>query len=180
MHWLDIVLLILLGLSLLRGYRSGFVAQAIELGSLILAWIIADPVSKVLIDLFTAKGVSLTTGWITWSLSFFVALFLIRLVANFLLKGAGQILGVVNRLAGAALSLLVTTMVLVVLLNLYSALSYRYDWGGIPEESTIAPQLQNVGETILPTRLLIQQGVEEHLIPKGIEVAPTDSIYTEI
>lgn len=163
MNWLDIVLLVLLVLSVLRGYRRGFVAQAIELGSVVLAWIVADPFSAVLIDLFAAKGVSLTAGWITWLLSFVVVLYLTRLLAGFLLKGVGQILGGVNRLAGAVLSLFVTTMLLVVLLNVYASLSPRYGWGGIPEESTIAPEIQKVGETILPTRLLIEQGVEEHL-----------------
>ncbi len=165
MNWLDIVLLVLLVLSVLRGYRRGFVAQAIELGSVVLAWIVADPFSAVLIDLFAAKGVSLTAGWITWLLSFVVVLYLTRLLAGFLLKGVGQILGGVNRLAGAVLSLFVTTMLLVVLLNVYASLSPRYGWGGIPEESTIAPEIQKVGETILPTRLLIEQGVEEHLPP---------------
>lgn len=163
MNWLDIVLLVLLVLSVLRGYRRGFVAQAIELGSVVLAWIVADPFSAVLIDLFAAKGVSLTAGWITWLLSFVVVLYLTRLLAGFLLKGVGQILGGVNRLAGAVLSLFVTTMLLVVLLNVYASLSPRYGWGGIPEESTIAPEIQKVGETILPTRLLIEQEVEEHL-----------------
>lgn len=163
MNWLDIILLVLLVLSVLRGYRRGFVAQAIELGSVVLAWIVADPFSAVLIDLFAAKGVSLTAGWITWLLSFVVVLYLTRLLAGFLLKGVGQILGGVNRLAGAVLSLFVTTMLLVVLLNVYTSLSPRYGWGGIPEESTIAPEIQKVGETILPTRLLIEQEVEEHL-----------------
>ncbi|MDD7438698.1 MAG: CvpA family protein [Bacteroidales bacterium] len=163
MNWLDIVLLVLLVLSVLRGYRRGFVAQAIELGSVVLAWIVADPFSAVLIDLFAAKGVSLTAGWITWLLSFVVVLYLTRLLAGFLLKGVGQILGGVNRLAGAVLSLFVTTMLLVVLLNVYASLSPRYGWGEIPEESTIAPEIQKVGETILPTRLLIEQEVEEHL-----------------
>ncbi len=180
MHWLDIVLLILLVISALRGYRSGFVAQAIGLGSVVLAYILADPVSLVVIDLFASKGVSLTAGWISWSLAFLVVVTLTRWIARFLLKGVGQMLGVVNRLAGVVLSLLVTMMLLVVLLNIYSSLSPRYGWGGIPEACTIAPEIQKVGETILPTRLLIQQGVREHLDPNGVEVAPTDSIYTVI
>lgn len=180
MHWLDIVLLILLILSVLRGYRRGFVAQAIELGSVVLAWILADPFSAVLIDLCASKGVSLTAGWITWLISFTLVLYLTRLLARFLLKGVGQILGGLNRLAGAILSLLVTTMLLVALLNVYTSLSPRYGWGGLPRESTIAPEIQKVGETILPTRLLIEKGVEEHLNPNGKEVVPTDSIYTEI
>lgn len=180
MHWLDIVLLVLLALSIFRGYKRGFVSQAIELGSVVLAWILANPFSSVLIDLFASKGVGLTAGWITWLLSFFVVLTLTRLIAGFLLKGIGEILGGLNRLGGAALSLLVTMMLLVVLLNCYSSLSHRYSWGGIPEESTIAPEIQRIGETILPTRLLIQQGVEEHLNPNGTEVAPTDSTFTVI
>lgn len=180
MHWLDIVLLVLLFLSILKGYRNGFVSQAIELGSVVLAWILANPFSNVLIDLFASKGVGLTGGWISWFLSFFVLLTIIRLLAGFLLKGVGQMLGCFNRVAGAVLSFVVAMMLCVVLLNFYSSLSPRYGWGGIPEECTIAPEIQKIGETILPTRLLIEQGVEEHLNPNGEENAPTESLETEI
>lgn len=178
MHWLDWTLLLLLVIAIMRGYRSGFIVQAISLGSLILGWLLADPASQVLIDLLATKGVTLTMGWITWIISFIVVQFLARLLLGFLLKGVGAILGVFNKMAGALLSLLVTTMLLVAILNCYTALSPRYGWSQILAESSIAPELIRFGETILPTRLLIQQGVDKHLTPK-VETAPTDTITTE-
>lgn len=177
MNWLDIALLLFLVIALIRGYRSGFISQAIELGSFVLAWLLANPVSLVVIDFFANKGISLVTGWITWLISFLVVVVLSRLLLGFLLKGVGQVLGGFNRIAGALLSILVTTMLLAMVLNFYLALSDWYGWGGLPENSTIAPKVQEFGETILPTRLLIQQEVEEQLKPKwGIDLAPADSI----
>lgn len=166
MHWLDITLLLLLLFSMVRGYRSGFISQAIELGTVVLAWVLANPASLVIIDLFAHQGVTLVGGWVTWLISFLVVLGLSRFLLRFLLKGVGAALGKINKLAGSLLSLIVTTLLLVVLLNFYTSLSPRYHWGGIPKESTIAPEIQRIGETILPTRLLIQQEVEKHLTPK--------------
>ena len=165
MHWLDITLLLLLGIAILRGYRSGFISQAIQLGSWVLAWLLADPASRILIDLFAAQGVTLTVGWITWLIAFLVVMLLSRLLLKFFLKGVGVALGIFNKIAGALLSLMVTTMALVMLLNCYSALSPRYGWGGVPEKSTLAPEIVRFGETILPTRLLIQKEVNQHLTP---------------
>lgn len=176
MHWLDITLLLLLGIAILRGYRSGFISQAIQLGSWVLAWLLADPASRILIDLFAAQGVTLTVGWITWLIAFLVVMLLSRLLLKFFLKGVGVALGIFNKIAGALLSLMVTTMALVVLLNCYSALSPRYGWGGVPEKSTLAPEIVRFGETILPTRLLIQKEVNQHLTPKAEEPSPADTI----
>ena len=176
MHWLDITLLFLLGIAILRGYRSGFMSQAIQLGSWVLAWLLADPASQVLIDLFAAKGVTLTMGWVTWLIAFLVVQLLSRLHLKFFFKGVGVALGIFNKVAGALLSLLVTTMALVVMLNCYSALSPRYGWGGVPQQSTIAPEIVRFGETILPTRLLIQKEVNQHLTPKAKEATPADTI----
>lgn len=179
MHWLDWTLLLLLVIAIIRGYRSGFISQAISLGSLVLAWLLADPASKVLIDLLANQGVTMAMGWFTWLLSFVIVQFIARLLLRIFLKGVGAMLGALNRVAGAILSLLVTAMMLVALLNCYTALSPRYGWGEIPKESTIAPELIKIGETILPTRLLIQKGVEDHLTPKvepTAEPVPTDTI----
>ncbi|MDO5016793.1 MAG: CvpA family protein [Porphyromonas sp.] len=174
MHWLDITLLVILGISLLRGYRSGFIFQAIQLGSIILAWLLAAPISKVLVDLLSNKGVTVTVGWITWLISFVIVVYLSRLLLRFFLKGVDAVLGGLNKFAGALLSLAVTTMMSVILLNFYSSLSPRYGWPAVLQESSIATELQKMGETILPTRLLIQRGVEEHLSPQG-ESTPTDT-----
>ncbi len=175
MNWLDITLLLLLVLSLVRGYRSGFISQAIQLGSIVLAWVLADPASLVLIDLFANKGLTLVSGWVTWLLSFVLVLFLSRLLFHFFLKGIGSALGKINKVAGSLLSLVVTTMIMVILLNFYSALSPRYGWDGLPKESTIAPEIQQIGETILPTRLLIKKEVEKHLNPNE-PTTPNDTI----
>ncbi len=65
-------------------------SQAIQLGSWVLAWLLADPASQVLIDLFAAKGVTLTMGWVTWLIAFLVVQLLSRLLLKFFLCGLGK------------------------------------------------------------------------------------------
>lgn len=168
MHWLDIALLLLLGLAVVRGFSSGFVHQLISVGSIILGIILANPASRFLADLFGAEYFS-SGSWWSWMLSFLVVVIAARLLFGFFFSGIGKALGVVNKLLGAALSMMVTGIVLSVLLNFYSVLSYQYRWSPIPKDLKVAPYIIELGETILPDRLFIQQELGEEPVEQQDE-----------
>lgn len=163
MHWLDITLLLLLGLALVRGYSSGFVNQLITVGTVILAITLASPASKFLADLFGAEYFS-SGSWWSWMLSFLFVLITSRLLFSFFLSGIGSVLGVFNKLLGAALSIAVSGVILSILLNFYTVLSQQYKWAPIPQDLVVAPYVIELGETIMPDRLFIDKELEDQPI----------------
>lgn len=156
MHWLDIILLVLLVISLIRGFSSGFIKQAINLASVIGAFFLATPFSLFVVDLIAKHGPTITNSWISWIISFLLLIIIIRLIANFLLSGIEVVLGTINRILGAALSLLITMVFLSVLLGFYSNVGKKYNWTPIPNNLVIYPVIQEIGKTILPEHLFIQ------------------------
>lgn len=163
MHWLDILLLVLLGISIVRGISSGFIKQVINLSSVVGAFILANPFSKYLLDIISKHGTNITSSWVGWLLSFVVLVLLIRLLATFLLSGIAPLLGTINRLLGAILSCLVTALILSIMINFYANIGKKYEWPPIPEGLIIYPIINDIGKTILPEQLFIKNNNEDSI-----------------
>ncbi|MDN4753287.1 CvpA family protein [Porphyromonadaceae bacterium W3.11] len=161
MHWLDLILLLLLLISLIRGYSSGFVKQVIQLASVIGALLLATPFSSFLLDLLAKEGHTLTNSWIGWLLSFVTLLILFYLLSRFLLSGIEVALGFINRILGAALSFLITTTILSIMIGFYSNIGEQYDWTPVPENLKVYPVINEISRTILPKQLFIQQDYKD-------------------
>lgn len=161
MHWLDILLLVLLVISIIRGISSGFIQQAINLSSVVGAFILANPFSNFLLDVIAKHEPNLSCSWVGWLISFLVLVVLIRLLANFLLSGIAPLLGPLNKLLGAALSFVVTALLLSIVINFYVNIGKKYEWAPIPEGLLVYPIINEIGKTILPEQLFIKCNNED-------------------
>jgi membrane protein required for colicin V production len=117
MHWLDVVLLVLVGLGAALGFWSGLVTQVARLLSLGVAlWatmVLNEPVTRLLHERIaptTSTSVLHVIGYVVVFLAVYVTLFaLSRLVYK--LVRAGKLV-VLDRLAGAVLGVLKMVLIL--------------------------------------------------------------------
>jgi membrane protein required for colicin V production len=121
MNWLDILLLVLLGLAAYKGFRRGFIIEVAALAALVLGiWAGVHVSDRVAV----AIGLPAERTALAFLVTFLLVLLVVHLLARFLtsLINITQ-LGLFNKLAGIAFGALRAAFVLSVLLNVLGAAS---------------------------------------------------------
>jgi membrane protein required for colicin V production len=119
MNYLDIILIILLGLAALRGLKKGLILELATLVALVLGvlagFYLSDFVSGLLEKGFDYHGKYINI--ISFIIIFIVVIVLVRLLARVIEKAVKAIaLGFLNKLGGAIFSVLKTAFILSVLI----------------------------------------------------------------
>ena len=155
MNIIDIILLILLAVALIAGFRKGFVKQVISLAVLIVgAWLstrLATEVSQWLVALLKYEGAMLNI--VSFILIFLAVAILLNLIGKLIEKILKiTMLGWLNRLLGMIVSVFKIAILLGIAVYLIDSLNNIL--GFIPEEDIASSQLyapiKGVAETLFP------------------------------
>lgn len=155
MNWFDLVVVILILLTLLKGFFSGFVMQIAMLAGLILGAVFAGKLSEIIAPkLIELTGVS---SHIVAPLSYIVAFIAILVGLYFIGKLLETVikaiqLNIFNRLAGALFCSLKWIVIISILLNLL--IEFDQDKKIIKEDvrenSITYPFISEVATTVIP------------------------------
>jgi len=128
MNWIDLIIVIILGISLIRGFTEGFVREAASLAALILGIWGAIRFSTLtagkLYDWFDMTGQYV--GIIAFLVTFGIIVVLIHFVGIFVDKIVKAVsLGFLNRLLGLVFGLLKSALILSVFFVILNAIDAR-------------------------------------------------------
>lgn len=155
MNWFDLVVLILIAVTLLRGFFSGLVMQAATLAGLILGAIFAGKLAEYL----TPHILSVTNaplhimGPLSYILAFILILIILVLAGKALESLVDAVkLTILNRLAGAVFCAAKWLIILSILLNLVVELDKdkRIIREDIRTESYAYPLVSDLSKTVIP------------------------------
>lgn len=122
MNYVDIILLILLVLSAINGFRKGLISEVASLAALILGIWGAIEFSYITTE-FLVENLHLTTGYlniISFVVTFVVIVILVHIVGNTVSKLAETVmLGFVNKLAGLVFAVLKSALILSIILVVF-------------------------------------------------------------
>ncbi|MBR3681998.1 MAG: CvpA family protein [Tidjanibacter sp.] len=182
MNILDIILAIVLALGAIHGFRKGIIAQLCGIvGVLLGAWLAFK---------FGAK----LGEWIGVELNEIVAYVIVFLVAVLVAGLAGRIaaailkatgLGIINRLGGAALSVVEYALVASLLLGLFERINEATEWvePKVMEESVLVGPVQAISDFVFPYLLEVKEAIEESdsfkLAPHDEESSTPEAVSTQ-
>jgi membrane protein required for colicin V production len=155
MSILDIILLICFIPALIQGLRKGFIAQAISIASIIIGiWAssrFAEVVSEWLGKYITVSDQVMKV--VAFAL-IFIAVFLVLAAVGKLLEGMFRMvtLGWLNRLAGLVFALLKTSLILGILIMVFTSLNDTFDLvsEATLNESVLYPPFKEAAFKIFP------------------------------
>ncbi|MBO5980344.1 MAG: CvpA family protein [Bacteroidales bacterium] len=155
MSILDIILLICFIPALVQGVRKGFIAQAISIASIIIGiWAssrFAEVVSEWLGKYITVSDQVMKV--VAFAL-IFIAVFLVLAAVGKLLEGMFKMvtLGWLNRLAGLVFALLKTSLILGILIMVFTSLNDTFDLvsEATLNESVLYPPFKEAAFKIFP------------------------------
>ncbi|MBO5709556.1 MAG: CvpA family protein [Bacteroidales bacterium] len=155
MSILDIILLICFIPALVQGVRKGFIAQAISIASIIVGiWAssrFAEVVSEWLGKYITVSDQVMKV--VAFAL-IFIAVFLVLAAVGKLLEGMFKMvtLGWLNRLAGLVFALLKTSLILGILIMVFTSLNDTFDLvsEATLNESVLYPPFKEAAFKIFP------------------------------
>lgn len=155
MSILDIILLICFIPALVQGVRKGFIAQAISIASIIIGiWAssrFAEVVSEWLGKYITVSDQVMKV--VAFAL-IFIAVFLVLAAVGKLLEGMFRMvtLGWLNRLAGLVFALLKTSLILGILIMVFTSLNDTFDLvsEATLNESALYPPFKEAAFKIFP------------------------------
>ncbi len=155
MSILDIILLICFIPALVQGVRKGFIAQAISIASIIIGiWAssrFAEVVSEWLGKYITVSDQVMKV--VAFAL-IFIAVFLVLAAVGKLLEGMFKMvtLGWLNRVAGLVFSLLKTSLILGILIMVFTSLNDTFDLvsEATLNESVLYPPFKEAAFKIFP------------------------------
>ena len=155
MSILDIILLICFIPALIQGLKKGFIAQAISIASIIIGiWAssrFAEVVSEWLGKYITVSDQVMKV--VAFAL-IFIAVFLVLAAVGKLLEGMFKMvtLGWLNRLAGLVFALLKTSLILGILIMVFTSLNDTFDLvsEATLNESVLYPPFKEAAFKIFP------------------------------
>jgi membrane protein required for colicin V production len=155
MNYIDIILVILLILSAIGGFKNGLIAEVVSLAALVLGVWGAIEFSYITTEFLTEK-LNITSehlGIISFVVTFIVIVILVHIVGNTVNKLAeAAMLGFVNRLAGMVFSVLKSALILSIILLVFDFIDK--DVKILPEkakaESRMYEPIKNFAPSILP------------------------------
>ena len=156
MNWIDIIIIVILGISLISGFATGFVKEISSLIALILGvW------GSIKFSSFTADKLYEWFGFtggmgglVAFIVTFLIIILLVHLFATAIdkvIKAAS--LGIVNKLLGALFSAMKTVLVLSVVFVVINAFDEHFHF--MPEktveESSLYSPIADIVPAIFPT-----------------------------
>lgn len=120
MNWFDIIILIVAGYSILKGFKTGFVKQLASLGGLLAGAILSGQVSYIL-EPYMHKVSERFAAPLSYMIAFVLIITAFAIVGHMLHEILETVkLGTLNRLAGAALCFSKWILAISILINLIS------------------------------------------------------------
>lgn len=155
MNYIDIILLVLLILSGLGGFKNGLIAEVVSLAALVLGIWGAIEFSYITADFLTEK-LNLNTehlNIISFIVTFIVIVILVHIVGNTINKMVEAVtLGFVNKLAGMVFAVLKSALILSIILLIFDRIDE--DVKILPEkakaESRMYEPIKNFAPSLLP------------------------------
>jgi membrane protein required for colicin V production len=171
MNYIDIILVILLLLAAISGYRKGFIVELASLAALILgiwgAFEFSDITSKFLVENFNVHWQHLRI--ISLIITFVVIVILVNIVANVVNKMVeAAMLGFLNRLAGLVFGVLKSMLILSVLLVIFERIDRDVNLisDEKKEDSKLYKPIRNFAPNVFP---FIEEWVNDISIDDGNE-----------
>lgn len=158
MNYLDIILAVFLVLGLFRGFVNGFFVELASLLGLIAGIYGAIRFSYYAVDLMQGRvdWSDDTISLVAFAVTFIVIVLAISVIARVLTSVANvAMLGLINKLFGAAFGIIKSAFILSVLLMFINALHNRTQIldENIKENSLLYPYIQPVAPLLLPNIL---------------------------
>jgi len=155
MNYIDIILLILLVLAAISGFRNGLIAEIVSLAALVLGIWGAIKFSYITADVLTEKFnvTSSHLNIISFIVTFIVIVILVHVVGNVVNKMAETLmLGFINKLAGMVFGVIKAALILSILILVFDYIDE--DVQILPEkakaESRMYEPLRNFAPSLLP------------------------------
>ena len=170
MNYLDIILAVFLVLGLFRGFINGFFVELASLIGLIAGIYGAIHFSYYTVDFMQGKvdWSDETINLVAFAVTFIIIVLAVSLIARVLTKVASfAMLGLINKLLGAAFGVLKTAFVLSVLLMFINAMSGRSQIldEDIKQNAILYPYIEPIAPLLLPN---ILKQVDEYKTEKKI------------
>ena len=155
MNYIDIILLVLLILSAIGGFKNGLIAEVVSLAALVLGIWGAIEFSYITAEFLTEK-LNLNTehlNIISFIVTFVVIVILVHIVGNTINKMVEAVtLGFVNKLAGMVFAVLKSALILSIILLIFDRIDK--DVKILPEkaksESRMYEPIKNFAPSLLP------------------------------
>lgn len=153
MNWFDILIIVVAIYSVFKGYKSGFIKQLASLVAIIACILISGKVSSILLPYLQDK---IPVNWAEPAA--FIASFLLIFAAAMLIGHMLQSIletirmGILNKLAGAGLSLAKWMIIVSILFNLLAKMDENHILIGkdIKEKSKTYKYIQPIAPMITP------------------------------
>ena len=180
MNWLDIVIIVIVGLGLFLGLRTGLISAAITTAGVIVGWFVAGQLADVIGGIFEDSPGGDT--WVTVG-SYIVIIALSVVVFRIAGKVAKPILvigtlgaaSLVDRLGGLALGLVIGLALAAALITVSARLAYNFTLpsSDLPGASQVLPVIQD-------KKQFIEDGLKgSAIIPVFLDIKdalPADSL----
>lgn len=165
MHWLDILIIFCLGLSLWNGYKQGVVGQVLSLLALLLALVFSGQIVPTIYG-FIEPHIGNQLGMLlAWVVAFLLILITVSIVGRFIDSLVKSTFGMLGNILGALLSFVVCFAFIGFMGHLYLNVMVPLGFPPTPEESVLFPQLVALIETLLPNYLLQLKEFDSSLLP---------------
>lgn len=156
MNFIDIILIILLALSAIHGFRKGLIIELATFAALLIGLLagfyLSDIVAGIIIKNFDYSGKYISI--ISFMVIFITVIVLVQIIARMIEKAVKAIaLGFLNKFAGAIFCTLKAAIILSVIIFFLNG--FDSEQKIISKESrdnsTLFPIIENIAPTILPT-----------------------------
>lgn len=131
MNYVDIAILVLLGVGAITGLIKGFVSELISIVGFLLAFIIANevaPLSLPLLDWLSIPSENAISRVVVWLVILLLVLLLLRLVSTLLTKLLQALnIGWINRLLGMILGIVKYTLIACLVVTILEVACSHFD-----------------------------------------------------
>lgn len=155
MNYIDIILIIILVIAAVKGFRKGFIHQIASLIAWILGIFLAIKIGNILVS-FLHPGLisSIVTAKIISFLGVLVVVVIVILFAGKVVEGFFEDLSLsgINRLAGLVFSLIKTSFLLSIIMVLLHISIIRFNWPSKQsrEESLLYQPIESFAPIVFP------------------------------
>ncbi|MDO5036426.1 MAG: CvpA family protein [Porphyromonas sp.] len=153
MHWLDLLLICTLAFATIKGYSAGVVRQALTLLSLIISIGLANEVTPFLAQYFDFLVPVTSVTWASWILGFILCMIACTLVSNLIIRILPITRGIISRVLGMILALLVGVLMWGLWLSVYTWIAPTAGLPPIPDGLMVYPVIDSLMRTIIDSQL---------------------------
>ncbi|MDR2473009.1 MAG: CvpA family protein [Tannerella sp.] len=148
MNWLDIVILILVGIGLVKGLIDGVVKQLVSLAALILGFVLCQTVASYLQGWMSgwSQSTAIITSYIFGFLLIVSVVFLAGWVINKIVDATP--LSIINHLMGGITGVVIVTLFISFAFNVIEA--FDTDSSVIPQAAKVESRFYNYVRSIIP------------------------------